>query len=117
MKNLPHNLLTIRKDVLGISRKEFADFIGAFSEYSLQNYEDGKIIPKPGYIKQIAQKVGISETDLLNKKLTKNDIPVIVVTQPQAENPDLMKVIEVLTKQLEHQQVVIEYLTAQLKKP
>jgi transcriptional regulator with XRE-family HTH domain len=118
MNNLSHNLLLIRKEVLGISRKDFAEFIGVFSEYSLQNYESGEINPKPGYIKEIARKVGISESDLVNKKLTKKDIPVIVINQPQASTEPIDKLLEEknqliqsLQKQIEQQQKVIEILS------
>lgn len=116
MSYLTDNLFLIRKEVLGVSAEKFSKFLGISSRDVYNNYESGRTIPSEGTIRIMAERIGIKQTDLTNRKLKKTDIPVIVINQTTQASADLQKVIEVLTKELEQKQVIIDYLTAQLKK-
>ena len=119
MKYIAQNLRLIREDVIGASREEFADFIGT-SASILANYESGRTKPKPMFVQEVAKKCEIDADALANKRLTKTDIPVIVIksTEPSSEVQQVMeeqkKLIENLQRQVEQQQKVIEVLTSRL---
>jgi transcriptional regulator with XRE-family HTH domain len=114
---LKENLYLIRKEVLGISAEKFAKFLEIPSRDIYNNYEMGRTDPSEATIRTIAQRIGINRNDLINKKLKKTDVPVIVVKeqQPQA-SPEIIKTLELLQKQLEQAQAVNEYLMKQLQK-
>jgi hypothetical protein len=87
----------------------------------LQNFETGRTVPKNVIIKALAEKIGINPNDLLNKKLTKKEVPVIVIEKTQASGEDvtfLRKQVEQLQQQnsqlqqqlIEQQQQLIKLL-------
>lgn len=126
MLQIAENLRMIREDALEVSRTQFVEYlnIDGLTFNILQNIETGRTIPKTHLVRQLAQKIGISENDLKNKKLSKKDVPVIVIektTPPQASTVTpaivdvLQKQIEQQQNQIDQQQKVIEMLMQQLK--
>ena len=119
MKYVADNIRLIREVVLGVSRKEFAEYIGIISEHQVANYEDGRSIPKTPVIMAISTRCSISPEDLTNKKLTKKDIPVIVIEKNEQDSSRLLEVlqstIETQQKQISQQQQVIDVLLKKLE--
>lgn len=125
MLQIAENLRMIREDALEVSRTQFVEYlnIDGLTFNILQNIETGRTVPKTHLVRQLAQKIGISENDLKNKKLSKKDVPVIVIektTPPQASTVPpivdvLQKQLEQQQKQIDQQQKVIEHLMQQLK--
>ena len=124
MLQIAKNLRLIREDVLEISRNTFAEYLNipGVTHHTLQNFEAERTTPKESIVNAIAMRVGIDPNDLKNKRLTKKDIPVIVIekTTTQASSEPIDKVLEEknqliqsLQKQIEQQQKVIEILTKQ----
>lgn len=124
MLQLPQNLRLIREEVLEISRTQFAEYlnIDGLTANILQNIESERTTPKAPLIRELAKRIGISENDLKNKKLSKKDVPVIVIEKTAPQAPTVTPVVELLQQQIEQQktqidqqQKVIEILMQQLK--
>jgi hypothetical protein len=118
--HIAQNLRLIRETVLEISRNEFANYLSipGVTHHILQNFEGGRTVPKESVILAIAQKVGVDPNDLKNKKLTKKDIPVIVIEKNEQDSSvieALKTTIETQQVQINQQQQVITVLLEKLK--
>lgn len=121
MLQLPQNLRLIREEVLEISRTQFAEYlnIDGLTANILQNIESERTIPKAPLIRELAKRIGMPENDLKNKKLSKKDVPVIVIEKTASTVPPVVEIlqqqIEQQKTQIDQQQKVIEVLLQQLK--
>lgn len=74
MLQLSGNIRLIRQ-VSGLTQPEFGEILSA-TKAMIISYEKEKASPNELFIKRLAQLVGVSEQDLLNKVLTEKDIKV-----------------------------------------